>query len=201
MTAHLRNNHPRPSPYGDFVFQRIWENDDVPYAYDGFRPLTGILFFNENDKEYIGTENITGFRPLTGILFFNPREGRKERKIIMKIVSVPLRGFCFSTFFRNSILVNSLNVSVPLRGFCFSTENESRHYFRLRLWFPSPYGDFVFQRENIMKEKDYGKLFPSPYGDFVFQPKFMKITNGLYAVSSFRPLTGILFFNTRKSIC
>ena len=37
-------------------------------------------------------------------------------------------------------------VSVPLRGFCFSTSgNRARGYLPVVPWFPSPYGDFVFQ--------------------------------------------------------
>ena len=110
-------------------------------------------------------------------------------------VSVPLRGFCFSTFL--TILANKNfphKVSVPLRGFCFSTPTDS-HRDRLAAptcfrpltgilffnWtsccrrpaflkrFPSPYGDFVFQPRTHKKVIMIGKGFPSPYGDFVFQ--------------------------------
>ncbi len=59
---------------------------------DGFRPLTGILFFNKKKMQ----KKVQGkwcFRPLTGILFFNdvaPRDTKNQCA-----VSVPLRGFCF----------------------------------------------------------------------------------------------------------
>ena len=37
--------------------------------------------------------------------------------------------------------------------------------------FPSPYGDFVFQPEEMALKKVVAEVkFPSPYGDFVFQP-------------------------------
>ena len=36
-----------PSPYGDFVFQLLSSKDhNVSHFIEGFRPLTGILFFN-----------------------------------------------------------------------------------------------------------------------------------------------------------
>ena len=59
-----------PSPYGDFVFQRFCLGRNG-VADNCFRPLTGILFFNYTGKRIIlhGKQN----------------------------VSVPLRGFCFST--------------------------------------------------------------------------------------------------------
>ena len=44
--------------------------------------------------------------------------------------------------------------------------------------------------QNIIK-------FPSPYGDFVFQRKSI-LSEGLVLPASFRPLTGILFFNAKK---
>ncbi len=61
--------------------------------------------------------------------------------------------------------------------------------------FPSPYGDFVFQLTHRLREQGkQPRVFPSPYGDFVFQltlcPVFLQAT-----AKSFRPLTGILFFN------
>ena len=89
-------------------------------------------------------------------------------------VSVPLRGFCFSTKIKRKDWLKWKNiVSVPLRGFCFSTfENGRVHWGKETLWFPSPYGDFVFQRS----EQRYT----------------------YYDAISFRPLTGILFFNNRE---
>ena len=39
------------------------------------------------------------------------------------------------------------------------------------------------------------RKFPSPYGDFVFQPAGRKVLSWL-SKNCFRPLTGILFFNT-----
>ena len=59
-----------------------------------FRPLTGILFFNVNSSKQLGVKS-SGFRPLTGILFFNT--GKKSIVYDGVQVSVPLRGFCFST--------------------------------------------------------------------------------------------------------
>ena len=36
-------------------------------------------------------------------------------------------------------------ISVPLRGFCFSTKIGRKGKVIFRFEFPSPYGDFVFQ--------------------------------------------------------
>ena len=60
-----------PSPYGDFVFQPDVRRAEPLRVPAGFRPLTGILFFN-----------------LDPVLI----------RDLIKAVSVPLRGFCFSTF-------------------------------------------------------------------------------------------------------
>ena len=40
---------------------------------------------------------------------------------------------------------DDLTVSVPLRGFCFSTQSYMYHPYFVKNKFPSPYGDFVFQ--------------------------------------------------------
>ena len=84
-----------PSPYGDFVFQQQ-EGAQRGHQERRFRPLTGILFFNW-----------THFLSL---------------RTSLSLVSVPLRGFCFSTRLRGYPFRSSCQfVSVPLRGFCFST--------------------------------------------------------------------------------
>ena len=41
-----------------------------------FRPLTGILFFNDITPYKSRRRDKSSFRPLTGILFFNGREER-----------------------------------------------------------------------------------------------------------------------------
>ena len=41
----------------------------------------------------------------------------------------------------------------------------------------------------------YNEKFPSPYGDFVFQREFIMLYFNL-TEKGFRPLTGILFFNS-----
>ena len=58
-------------------------------------PLRGFCF--STCGKYDDMFNILdGFRPLTGILFFNSSSSCDE-VIYHIIVSVPLRGFCFST--------------------------------------------------------------------------------------------------------
>ena len=67
--------------------------------------------------------------------------------------------------------------------------------------FPSPYGDFVFQRKESIKQGfDIMNKFPSPYGDFVFQRATFMVSLSSFP-QCFRPLTGILFFNTMKKKC
>ncbi len=87
--------------------------------------------------------------------------------------------------------------------------------------FPSPYGDFVFQRADITNhtrkhssrfrpltgilffnacrfialERATSLRFPSPYGDFVFQLRLNVFRAYADFPDCFRPLTGILFFN------
>ena len=134
-----------PSPYGDFVFQQAeWRRHrseaslvSVPlrgfcfstfgnfFAVDGtptsFRPLTGILFFNFIPALDEVLKTVCSFRPLTGILFFNSCVNFTTIKGLRR-VSVPLRGFCFSTKHeRQRHVFCCFSVSVPLRGFCFST--------------------------------------------------------------------------------
>ena len=61
--------------------------------------------------------------------------------------------------------------------------------------FPSPYGDFVFQLVHpLVATITFHIEFPSPYGDFVFQHAKQDKRDKV-SVGSFRPLTGILFFN------
>ena len=145
MTAHLRNNRPRPSPYGDFVFQPARNVMYKKAQYMFPSPYGDFVFQQKTQIMGLLYKRAKCFRPLTGILFFNAYSA-----------------LLYVTF-RDA-------VSVPLRGFCFSTKQSSVD----SIWsgmFPSPYGDFVFQRKEdvIMKEK---KAY------------------------CFRPLTGILFFNS-----
>ena len=83
-----------PSPYGDFVFQHYKSSDDLLMFHQAFPSPYGDFVFQQ----------------------------RKENLFVrgMEIVSVPLRGFCFSTL--DALL-------------------KASDYFE----FPSPYGDFVFQ--------------------------------------------------------
>ena len=67
-----------PSPYGDFVFQQERKIYHGTKNRMGFRPLTGILFFNNHGKEDVERCKRLGFRPLTGILFFNNYDKFKE---------------------------------------------------------------------------------------------------------------------------
>ena len=87
-------------------------------------------------------------------------------------VSVPLRGFCFSTSGRASTVIRAYGTGFrPLTGILF-----------FNIW---PY--------QYSREEDSG--FPSPYGDFVFQQRRRQTQNGCRRSRGFRPLTGILFFN------
>ena len=159
-----------------------------------FRPLTGILFFNENsgpcdatcpkrmfpspygDFVFQGTNRpdrprrvLRGFRPLTGILFFN---------LIWNLYCTTIR---------------ITSVSVPLRGFCFSTSVTTSSVTSSSL-FPSPYGDFVFQL--YLPSQPILIMFLKvsvPLRGFCFSTPVKSIPKNTCAC--FRPLTGILFFN------
>ena len=59
----------------------------------------------------------------------------------------------------------------PLTGILFFNSSACRsNYWNGDVWFPSPYGDFVFQLNFIADTHSVRyDTFPSPYGDFVFQ--------------------------------
>ena len=105
-----------PSPYGDFVFQHIDDVDDKIKISWCFRPLTGILFFNAREVRHDKKSQIR-FRPLTGILFFNSRGAHLRSSASM--VSVPLRGFCFSTVPPKSLVIPDLSKPIAERRLKF----------------------------------------------------------------------------------
>ena len=185
-----------PSPYGDFVFQ-LPDSAGYPEPALRFRPLTGILFFNVEQQSLNCTVTDQKFPSPYGDFVFQPA------RLIMKIkkevaVSVPLRGFCFSTQEAVSLMKEKgKEVSVPLRGFCFSTFDKKKSIQTSTSEFPSPYGDFVFQQQanqaytldNFSFRPLTGILF---FNMLVIPAVVVMITR------SFRPLTGILFFNRFK---
>ena len=66
-------------------------------------------------------------------------------------------------------------VSVPFRGLFFLTiDNMGRWKPRIVIWeFPSPYGDYFFEHEDLelaFKEFDHFRV-PSPYGAYFFEPE------------------------------
>ncbi len=115
-----------PAPYGDFVFQRDKYAKDLKKKIRGFRPLTGILFFNV--CAVLGIIGVGG------------------------MVSVPLRGFCFSTSGRTRSSSSRRASFRPLTGILFFNIKSARRerLFSVRT-FPSPYGDFVFQLVHSLK--------------------------------------------------
>ena len=91
---------------------------------------------------------------------------------------------------------------MPIRCFCFRPLTGILFFnYAMELMnevdgkeFPSPYGDFVFQLATSSEAICPAcKAFPSPYGDFVFQLGRREYARWDWL--SFRPLTGILFFN------
>ena len=111
-----------------------------------------------------------GFRPLTGILFFNSS---------MNDLYCP----------------RSLFVSVPLRGFCFSTSTARSALMMSWIPFPSPYGDFVFQQVEREQERHAQALSFRPLTGILFFNSYFGFIMYLFSITGFRPLTGILFFN------
>ena len=81
---------------GILFFNDLLSQCDTVSAFWGFRPLTGILFFNVIENGIVDTYREVCFRPLTGILFFNVALSFGGKWF--GGVSVPLRGFCFSTY-------------------------------------------------------------------------------------------------------
>ena len=170
-----------------------------PWDGNGFRPLTGILFFNvicPACKEAAAAE---GFRPLTGILFFNSANG-VVLFFVPAWVSVPLRGFCFSTAERMNCIAACARCFRPLTGILFfNHSNMFTHPVTKRLMFPSPYGDFVFQPKEAAKLLGISvKTVSVPLRGFCFSTSAISAALNGTAFTGFRPLTGILFFNWKK---
>ena len=85
-------------------------------------PLRGFCFSTmARNRCRTCRRQASSFRPLTGILFFNSHNNILLPVASRDIVSVPLRGFCFSTILSVKSNIFRRKVSVPLRGFCFST--------------------------------------------------------------------------------
>ena len=92
---------------------------------------------------------------------------RKPMRLSMDVVSVPSRGLCFQSWWTKGEWTYAWKVSVPSRGLCFQS------------------GTFLSRHlKNIW-------LFPSPLGDYVFNRKGTKVMR-VYCVG-FRPLSGIMF--------
>ena len=111
-------------PLRGFCFStRLSTSSDVLHRSGVSVPLRGFCFSTIGEVPLIKGTSGTGFRPLTGILFFNKMCCRMKRRK-ENVVSVPLRGFCFSTRTLQESSSWQTCVSVPLRGFCFSTHRQ-----------------------------------------------------------------------------
>ena len=158
-----------PSPYGDFVFQHRTKNRRVMMRLVTFPSPYGDFVFQPAERMNCIAACARWFPSPYGDFVFQ-HNCNFHNNHSFHIVSVPLRGFCFSTTALASAISAALNdVSVPLRGFCFSTQIRKALYI-MGCMFPSPYGDFVFQRSSVLRSilRSFS-WFPSPYGDFVFQ--------------------------------
>ena len=133
-------------PLRGFCFSTGIELREYPAIWIRFRPLTGILFFNGTEKKN-RIKRGRGFRPLTGILFFN-KHGTRRNAAEGIAVSVPLRGFCFSTL-TTSYSKGKVFRFRPLTGILFFNGRNESLYVQGRAAFPSPYGDFVFQQLSL----------------------------------------------------
>ena len=157
-----------------------------------FRPLTGILFFNFARPARKPPPPPLSFRPLTGILFFNGEE--KTMKVIEeKEFPSPYGDFVFQRHGVRSVKSCCLRFR-PLTGILFFNTACFLSFLIPTSSFPSPYGDFVFQR---MEKRCYSVCFRNvsvPLRGFCFSTKKMKVWRSQH-LNSFRPLTGILFFN------
>ena len=84
----------------------------------GFRPLTGILFFNHQRVQRDGKGAQRPFpSPYGDFVFQHPHY--RTRMIGTAIVSVPLRGFCFSTVPPKSLVIPDLSKPIAERRLKF----------------------------------------------------------------------------------
>ena len=121
-----------PSPYGDFVFQRPASPPCSLLVGLCFRPLTGILFFNTNDAPTYAQEQLAFPSPYGDFVFQHKRiEGKVFHLSVM--FPSPYGDFVFQLGgLAKLIKQNGVDVSVPLRGFCFSTRRRRRRKSRNR---------------------------------------------------------------------
>ena len=104
------------------------------------------------------------FRPLSGIMFLI--KDKFHDMTYKEAVSVPSRGLWFQSL--NTLSISfCCNVSVPSRGLCFQSNNNIKGSNAF-IAFPSPLGDYVFNRKKKPCEPMNLEKFPSPLGDYVF---------------------------------
>ena len=153
---------PFPSPLGDYVFNRLLKEAENMTKLKFPSPL-GDYVFNLTSFELALTIRLC-FRPLSGIMFSIQKYVIKERKD--NNVSVPSRGLCFQS----------------ISWQCGTTTHKK---------FPSPLGDYVFNRLLLQKSYHWPWLFPSPLGDYVFNHAVNAIMHGSFSVSV--PSRGLCF--------
>ena len=146
-------------------------------------------------KKQRKVERKRGFRPLTGIWFWNWYDIELLQFVLH--VSVPLRGYGFeialSVYQRRSC---SKSVSVPLRGYGFEILTKKRSFGGTTEIVSVPLRGYGFEISIKEAFAVAAQSFPSPYGDMVlkFRMSWYQLWWILYC---FRPLTGIWFWNGR----
>ena len=90
----------------------------------------------------------------------------------------------------------------PLMGIIFLTleDIDEVNIYTMQGLFPSPYGDYFFNRVMEFHSDDglVCKVFPSPYGDYFFNLKGVKLMKEFSSLSGFRPLMGIIFLTVNN---
>ena len=115
-------------------------------------------------------------------------------------ISVPSRGFCFRTYCTRSAGFFSSTNFRPLTGILFSNVHRLRHLSGKPPLFPSPHGDFVFERRVLRRQESRLPTISVPSRGFCFRTKGEYHDEREKFQKNFRPLTGILFSNRASTV-
>ena len=137
------------------------------------------------------------FRPLSGIMF--SIKDKFHDMTYKEAVSVPSRGLCFQSPLQLVSDTIHLSFPSPLGDYVFNRKKKPCEPMNLEK-FPSPLGDYVFNRIRKLRwQAIYHKTFPSPLGDYVFN-RFLSPLQCPTGFSVSVPSRGLCFQSDEKKL-
>ena len=174
-----------PSPLGDYVFNQEYKKADEELR-DVSVPSRGLCFQSNPYNSLVVLR--CSFRPLSGIMFsIGPSQTYLSK---LYTVSVPSRGLCFQSTTEGANHYDKTRiVSVPSRGLCF--QSTSINLYRTEWNGFRPLSGIMFSICVCNRRLILIVMFPSPLGDYVFNRRISRQLQPCYV--GFRPLSGIMF--------